>query len=292
LFAGEKDQVYTVLGRLGIITQRDALYTTVEQFIDTKSESLALSELKALNPEETTFRTLVSSGLLQLNVTRYGTAVSLSPDFQIPLLALTILRHESRPTRKDELTKSLLEWIPQVAPKVMVLLEPPKDPTPPKPAIQAADELQKIEVTSAPEVSQRVDALSDLLTKKETETEIDDGEQVVPEPEAAVPPTPVTPDSFEGYLQGLTNADPSARQDAVDKLGRLKDGRAVEHLIKVLEDNDEKVRAMAVRSLALIGDVKAVEPLRKFAETTSDKGLAIKARWAADRIADKKKGKL
>ena len=293
LFAGEKDQVFTVLGRLGIITQRDALYTTVEQFIDSKTDSLALSELKALNPEETTFRTLVSSGLLQLNVTRYGTAVSLSPDFQIPLLALTILRHEPRPKRKDELTKSLLEWVPQVAPKVMVLLQPPDKPTTPiKPAVEKADELQKIETSSAPEVSQRVDALSDLLTKKQTETEIDDGSQVVPEHEAAVTPTPAVPESIDGYLQALSNPDPGARQDAVDKLGRLKDGRAVEPLIKVLEDKDEKVRAMAVRSLALIGDAKAVEPLRQFAETTDDKSLAIKARWAADRIADKKKGKM
>ena len=289
LFAGEADQVYTVLGRLGIITQRDALYTTVEQFIDSKSNSIALSELKSLNPEETTFRILVSSGLLLLNVTRYGTAVSLSPDFQIPLLALTILRHESRPNRKEELTNSLLNWMPDIAPKVMVLLQPPKEPTVKK-IVQAADELQKIEPTSAPEVSQRVDTLSGLLTKKATETEIDDGSQVVPEVVAA--PASAVPENLEGYLQALSNPDPGERQNAVDKLGRLKDSRAVEPLIKILEDKDENVRAMAVRSLALIGDVKAVEPLRKFAESTSDKSLAIKARWAADRIADKKKGKL
>jgi hypothetical protein len=288
LFAGEADQVFTVLGRLGIITQRDALYTTVEQFIDSKSNSIALSELKSINPEDATFRILVSSGLLLLNVTRYGTAVSLSPDFQIPLLALTILRHESRPSRKEQLTNSLLEWIPDIAPKVMVLLQPPKEP-PIRKVIQAADELQKIETSSAPEVSQRVDTLSGLLTKKATATEIDDGSQAVPEP--IVTPTPAAPESFDAYLQALSNPDPSARQDAVDKLGRLKDSRAVNPLIKVLEDRDEKVRAMAVRSLALIGDEKAVEPLRKFAESTSDKSLAIKARWAADRIADKKKGK-
>jgi hypothetical protein len=288
LFAGEADQVFTVLGRLGIITQRDALYTTVEQFIDSKADSVALSELKSLNPEESTFRILVSSGLLQLNVTRYGTAVSLSPDFQIPLLALTILRHESRPARKEVLTKSLLEWMPDIAPKVMVLLQPPTKPLIKK-TIQAADELQKVEPPSTPEVSQRVDALSGLLTKKAAETKIDDGEQVVPE---SVTPVPVSPGNFEVYLQALSSPDTTTRQDAVDKLGRLKDRRAVDSLIKILDDKDEKVRAMAVRSLALIGDEKAVEPLRKFAESTSDKSLAIKARWAADRISDKKKGKL
>ncbi|MHA1481472.1 MAG: NACHT domain-containing protein, partial [Candidatus Thorarchaeota archaeon] len=127
LFAGEEDQAHTILGRLGVLTQRDALYATVEQFIETKEETMALSELRELDPDDPTFRTLVSSGLLNLMVTRYGSAISLSWDYMVPLLTLTIMRYESRPAHKKELLDSLKDWIPHLAPKVIVLVEQVED---------------------------------------------------------------------------------------------------------------------------------------------------------------------
>ena len=56
------------------------------------------------------------------------------------------------------------------------------------------------------------------------------------------------------------------RQSAAQVLGKIGDKRAVEPLIKVLEDEKEYVRSSAAWALGNIGDKRAVEPLIKSCE--------------------------
>ena len=51
------------------------------------------------------------------------------------------------------------------------------------------------------------------------------------------------------------------RRVAVEALGKIGDTRAVEPLIKALQDSEEYVRRGAVEALGKIGDTRAVEPL-------------------------------
>jgi HEAT repeat protein len=57
------------------------------------------------------------------------------------------------------------------------------------------------------------------------------------------------------------NETPQVRREAVETLGILKDGRAVEALIQALSDPTPGVRARAASALGLIGDNKAIDPL-------------------------------
>ncbi|MHA1960720.1 MAG: HEAT repeat domain-containing protein [Candidatus Thorarchaeota archaeon] len=285
LFAGEQEQVHTVLGRLGVITERDTLYETVEQFIDSGEDSLSLSELKELDPDEPTFRTLVSSGLLELNVTRLGTAISLSSDFMLPLMTLAILRHKSRPRRYKQLLDSAKRWIPELGQKVVDLLSVVEG---------APTDVRTLEV------DQRAETLRDLLDQKSfkelPEVKIPAfvehsaaGEVEEEAPKAVDAEVPA--DEVAQHLTSLSDSDAEVRRAAIDALGRLREASAVEPLIAALQDGDQKVRAMAVRSLGLLADLRAVDPLRSLADTEEVQDIAIKARWAADSIVDKQKKK-
>ena len=112
LFAGGPEYVDTVFRRLGILTERDSLYATVEKIIEAKRESLLLGELP-MDSESSTFNTLVSSGMIVIKLDKSGTIVSVSPEFLVPLCSLAILRHQSDPPR----IKTLLGTVKQTWPE-------------------------------------------------------------------------------------------------------------------------------------------------------------------------------
>ncbi len=111
LFAGGPEYTDSVFRRLGIITERDSLYATVEKLIEAQRESLQLFELP-IDVESTTFTTLVSSGLLRLSIDKSGTFVSVNPEFFVPICALAILRHQG----DIEKINSLLSSVARIAP--------------------------------------------------------------------------------------------------------------------------------------------------------------------------------
>ena len=69
--------------------------------------------------------------------------------------------------------------------------------------------------------------------------------------------------AFEPLLEASKEEDEEVRWCAVSALGKLKDERAVQHLISLLDDPSEKVRASAAWALGEIGDASAVESLIK-----------------------------
>ncbi len=69
--------------------------------------------------------------------------------------------------------------------------------------------------------------------------------------------------AFEPLLEASKEEDEEVRWCAVSALGKLKDERAVKHLISLLDDPSEKVRASAAWALGEIGDASAVEKLIK-----------------------------
>ena len=70
-------------------------------------------------------------------------------------------------------------------------------------------------------------------------------------------------DAFEVLLDASKEEDEEVRWCAASALGKLKDKRAVQHLISLLDDPAEKVRASAAWALGEIGDASAVEKLIK-----------------------------
>ena len=75
----------------------------------------------------------------------------------------------------------------------------------------------------------------------------------------------------------------SVRETAAEALGILRDRRAVEPLIKALNDKDEEVRWKAAWALGNIGDIQAVEPLIY---------LLHDKRWTVRRFAASALGKI
>jgi len=76
----------------------------------------------------------------------------------------------------------------------------------------------------------------------------------------------VLEDQEEAFLVSLVGAledkDPLVREGAVDFLSEYRDGRVTECLSNVLlEDRDEDVRASAARALGNLGDEKAIDAL-------------------------------
>ncbi len=114
LFAGGPKHADSIFRRLGILRERDVLYATVEALIEARAEALRI-EFLPLTSESTTYQTLISSGLLRERLDRTGTLISLSPDFQVPLIALAILRYERDEQRIEQMLSILSQWIPDKA---------------------------------------------------------------------------------------------------------------------------------------------------------------------------------
>jgi len=114
LFAGGPKYADSVFRRLGILTERDSLYATVEKLIEAQCDSLPLFDLP-IEAESSTFTTLVSSGMLRIRIDKSGTAVSLSPEFVVPLVSLTVLRYRSDPPRLENLLTRVSQFLPDKA---------------------------------------------------------------------------------------------------------------------------------------------------------------------------------
>ena len=68
-------------------------------------------------------------------------------------------------------------------------------------------------------------------------------------------------DNVEKWIAKLKKRNPESRQKAVEALGNLKDTRAVEPLIRILEQDVSFVRWEAAEALGKIGDASAIKPL-------------------------------
>jgi len=78
-------------------------------------------------------------------------------------------------------------------------------------------------------------------------------------------------------IEALKDGDASVRKRAAEKLGLIKDPRAVEPLIAALEDEYRDVRYAAVEALGKIKNPRAVEPLiNALGDWREDVRLAIK----------------
>jgi HEAT repeat protein len=83
----------------------------------------------------------------------------------------------------------------------------------------------------------------------------------------------------------LQSPDPIQRRSAAEALGRFKDPRAVEPLIKTLDDVDSRVRESAARSLGDLGDPRALKPLIKTLDDV-DKWVRIAAASSLGELHD------
>ena len=172
LMAGSDDPADSILGRLGIITQRETLFEIVRRFILEKRDRLLLSQL-SVDPESDAFQTIVSSGILQLSVGRLGTNVMISRDFILPLIALTMERFSLMSDDYNVLQASLQEWLPDIAVGVERLLGQSKSPSIPtrsqgrsKPTDLAQSS------TSLPDFTEILGLLSPLLNDEDEDARV------------------------------------------------------------------------------------------------------------------------
>lgn len=89
--------------------------------------------------------------------------------------------------------------------------------------------------------------------------------------------------AVEPLIQALNNESWVVREAATEALGKIGDERAVEPLIKVLDDEDETtfVREAAAEALGEIGDERAIEPL---AHALTDIDVLKNAAVALDKL--------
>jgi HEAT repeat protein len=89
----------------------------------------------------------------------------------------------------------------------------------------------------------------------------------------------------EEFIALLGSKNLLLRRKAAEALGEIKDERAVEPLIKALDDPFVNVSWIAAKSLGMIGDKRAVEPLIERLKA-EDKWLRIGAAWALGTLGD------
>ncbi len=91
-------------------------------------------------------------------------------------------------------------------------------------------------------------------------------------------------------LMGLLNdvkANYRVRLEAAESLGRLRDPKAMQPLIRLLKDEQESslyLQESAVKALGLLGDIRALDPLLDLFE--SKKGVREKCQFLFERILD------
>lgn len=95
------------------------------------------------------------------------------------------------------------------------------------------------------------------------------------------------PKAVDPMIQAVDDSkeDPDIQVMAAQTLGRMKDIRALDVLLKALEYEDYGVRAMAAQSLGNLGDTKAVEPLI-LALKDKDSEVRDRAAYALGKIGD------
>jgi HEAT repeat protein len=93
----------------------------------------------------------------------------------------------------------------------------------------------------------------------------------------------VDADPLGSMIARLKSSNPSLRRKAAMDLGATGNPRAVEPLIRALDDNNVKVVLNAIWSLAELGDLRAMDPLQQ-AYRHRDKTVKEAARNAVKRI--------
>jgi hypothetical protein len=103
-------------------------------------------------------------------------------------------------------------------------------------------------------------------------------------PQMLPAPTP-SPSGNSADLESLNDPSPQARADAIIRLGRNKDHRAVQPIIRALrEDTHPQVREAAARALGLIGAPAALGALQNAAGADKDRDVRRTASFAAEVI--------
>jgi hypothetical protein len=102
-------------------------------------------------------------------------------------------------------------------------------------------------------------------------------------PQKAPAPAVADTDPLGSMIARLKSSNPSLRRKAAMDLGATGNSRAVEPLIRALDDNNVKVVLNAIWSLAELGDLRAMDPLQQ-AYRHRDKTVKEAARNAVKRI--------
>jgi hypothetical protein len=112
-----------------------------------------------------------------------------------------------------------------------------------------------------------------------------------PPPPADVMPTAATAavsnraNEFDACLQQVQTGDEPTRADALVRLGRLQDARAVGPMVKALNsDPSPRVREAAARGLGLIASPSALSALQYAAQSDDDREVRHSASFAAEVI--------
>jgi HEAT repeat protein len=109
--------------------------------------------------------------------------------------------------------------------------------------------------TSAELLTQMGDVATDALVKALEGADVD-LKRIVGE-------TLASSGAAEGLIAELSDRSAERRERAIDALGAMRAGHAVDALIGRLEDPDGTVRSKAAEVLGDLGDVRAVEPLKR-----------------------------
>lgn len=107
-----------------------------------------------------------------------------------------------------------------------------------------------INVATATSDEQEIEALIEDFNAKDVNVKADSVKALVEAGELAVEP----------LIQALDSKDPEIRENAAITLGKIKDERAIDPLIKLLTDEEWEVESAATNALVDIGE-PAVEPL-------------------------------
>ena len=94
--------------------------------------------------------------------------------------------------------------------------------------------------------------------------------------------------TFEHLIRLLNHWESAIRQIAAQKLGELRDVRAVEPLIHAFKDDDGMVRRAAAIALGQIGDKRALEPLVHALNKDADRVVRRRAATALGQLGDKR----
>ncbi|MGA9140315.1 MAG: helicase C-terminal domain-containing protein [Methanocella sp.] len=92
---------------------------------------------------------------------------------------------------------------------------------------------------------------------------IEKSRTTVPQARPKTPVTPADSDPIGSMIARLKSSNVSQRWKAAMDLGATGNARAVEPLIRALDDNNQKVVLNAIWSLAEIGDLRAIDPLQQ-----------------------------
>jgi HEAT repeat protein len=90
--------------------------------------------------------------------------------------------------------------------------------------------------------------------------------------------------ALDDVVKMLNDTHHFVRASAAVTLGRLKDNRAVEPLIAALKDTEASVRAGAALSLGELKDRRAIEPLEKLLASEKNENVRQQAEYALQQL--------